>query len=109
MKLKAFIKNECCNYVSQSCIGADLNVRMFNKTGTCFILEDEPKGCEFFRNCVLPIAHHRECYNEVAGDYSFIDKKVKMSKARLCSCGIKLEKSERLCKKCTRLKKRKKK
>jgi hypothetical protein len=108
MKLKAFIKNECCNYVSQSCIGADFRGRKFNETGTCFILEDEPKGCKFFRDCVLPTAHHRDCYNEVAGDYSFIDKKVKMDKPRYCGCGVKLEKSVRLCKKCAKKKGKKK-
>jgi hypothetical protein len=108
MKLKTFISNECCNLVSQSCIGVDFKGRRFNKEGNCFVIDDEPKGCDFFRNCVLPIAHHRGCYNEVAGDYSFIDKKLKKDKARFCECGNKLEKSERLCKKCTNLKKKRK-
>ncbi len=105
MNLKTFVQNECCNFVSQICIGVDLYGRRFNDTAKCFILLDEPIACEYFRTCVLPVAHHRGCYNEVAGDYSFIDKKLKMNKARLCDCGVKLEKSERLCKKCTRLKK----
>jgi hypothetical protein len=109
MKLKAFIHNECCNWVSQACIGADFNIHRFNETGNCIILEDEPEACKFFRTCVLPLAHHRGCYNEVAGDYSFIDRKVKKEKARYCECKVKLEKSERLCPKCTRKKKRKKK
>jgi hypothetical protein len=107
VKLKAFIQNECCNFVSRACIGVAVRGRRFNKTGDCFILLDEPKACEFFRDCVLPTAHHRGYHNELAGDYSFIDKKVKMANIRYCGCGVKLEKSVRLCKKCTKLSKKK--
>jgi hypothetical protein len=94
--------------VSQACIGAGFKGRKFNDEGTCFVLEDEPRACEFFRVSVLPIAHHRGVYNEVLDQYSFIDKKLKKEKARLCDCGRKLEKSERSCAKCTKLSKKKK-
>jgi hypothetical protein len=108
MRLKAFIKNECCNFVSQACIGADYNMHRFNDTNACVILEDEPKACKFFRECVLPIAHHRGVHNEVVDQYSFVDKKLKKEKNRYCDCGKKLEKSERSCAKCTKLSKKKK-
>jgi hypothetical protein len=93
--------------VSKSCIGVAFRGRRFNGSSDCLVLEDEPMACEFFRTCVLPIAHDRGCYNDIAGDYSFIDKEVKMSNARYCGCGVKLEKSVRLCKKCTKLAKKK--
>jgi hypothetical protein len=106
-KLKSFISDECSNLVSKYCMGVNFNMQRFNDTGVCVVVRDEdPIACEFFRTCVLPSAHHKGCYNEVAGAYSFIDKKVKIDKARYCGCGVKLEKSVRLCKKCTKLAKK---
>jgi hypothetical protein len=103
--LHNFIVLECCNFVRNSCVGVS-STGMFNNTGICVVIGEEPKHCDYFKDCVIPTSKHRMCYNEILNKYSDVDNTIKRVKIRTCQCGSKLDKGERLCSLCKKTKRK---
>jgi hypothetical protein len=99
IKLSAFVKQECADYVNSECLGIDVFGKKFREQGICFILENKP--CVYFVRCVLPIARERG-YGDVISRYQEIDIDSKLMKfeTRKCECGESLPKGKQICEKC---------
>jgi hypothetical protein len=73
MKLDKFIKENCCNYVRNECIGV-WGTKRFNDADICGPLKkEEPEACWFFEEVVLPAAIHLGCHEELVDHYSKVD------------------------------------
>ena len=101
--LASFIKHECCNFVSDGCLGVDFSKNLFNPGDVCFVLKDR-KPCKFFEDCVLEVAKHRGCFDRVFGEYQDINLSISSKGVRRCECGSELLKRERYCEKCRKKK-----
>jgi hypothetical protein len=99
IKLSAFVRQECADYVNSECLGIDVFGKRFREQGNCWIMEQEP--CVYFVRCVLPIAKERG-YGNVISSYQKIDidSEAKKNKVRNCECGESLPKGKQLCEKC---------
>ena len=89
--LTPFVKQECCNFVSDECLGIDLFGKRFRNQGICYI--EEKKPCSFFASCVLPLAIQNG-YSNVVRQYEKIDQPIKI---RTCECGVVLSKGRQYC------------
>ncbi len=103
--LNSLVKSECCNYVSDSCLGIDFSRKVFNTENVCFLLikKKHRKPCRFFAISVLPLKLQLiEKYRKLTRD-----TQAESYKLRLCECGKEfLRKRERFCEKCRRKKER---
>jgi hypothetical protein len=73
MKLNKFISENCCNWVSGSCIGV-WNLSRFNDTNICHpINKEELLSCNYFEKIVLPWAIKLGCHEELVDEYSQVD------------------------------------
>ncbi len=99
IKLSAFVKQECADYVNSECLGIDVFGKKFREQGSCFILENKP--CAYFVRCVLPIAKERG-YGDVISRYQEIDidSKLMKYKTRKCECGQDIPKGKQICENC---------
>jgi hypothetical protein len=97
--LTSFVKQECCNFASDECLGIDVFGKRFRGQGICHVAEKEP--CAYFLRCVLPVAKERG-YGNVISQYQKIDidSELKDIKVRNCSCGVVLPKGKKFCEKC---------
>ncbi len=105
ISLASFVKQECCNFVSDECLGVDVFGKRFREQGICWIFKK--KLCVFFARCVLPVAKDKG-YGNVISQYQKIDinSELKELKVRSCSCGVGLPKGKKLCEKCRKRKRR---
>jgi hypothetical protein len=96
MTLFDLVRQECCNFVSDECLGIELfsNKRFKEEGGKCWII-DEGTQCDFFVRCVLPLAP------ELSEKYREIDSSIKEAK-RCSNCGNKIGNNERKCTICKR-------
>ena len=101
--LASFVKLECCNFVSDECLGIDVFGKRFREQGICYIVEK--KLCVYFLRCVLSIAKEKG-YGNVISQYQKIDidAELKGIKVRNCSCGTELPKGKKFCDKCRKRK-----
>ena len=98
MTLFDLVRQECCNFVSDECLGIELfsNKRFKEEGGKCWII-DEGTQCDFFVRCVLPLASElKEKY--VALTIHVLDDAHKAEKK--CNCGGAIPKGKQLCSKC---------
>jgi hypothetical protein len=100
--LTTFVKKECCNWDSDTCLGATLlSTGLFNTTGKCYILEG--KSCPYFERCVLPSAKNDSSYDKIVRYYSKINSKFDPAYANTCNdCGKTIPPRKRYCKKCAK-------
>jgi hypothetical protein len=100
--LTTFLKKECCNWDSDTCLGATLlSSGLFNATCKCYIMEREP--CPYFERCVLPSAKNDPNYDKIVKYYSMINSKFDPTYANTCNdCGKTIPPRKRYCKKCAK-------
>ncbi len=78
--LTSFLKQECCNFFSNECLGVDVFGKRFREQGICYIVEKTP--CVYFVKCVLPVAKDKG-YGDVISRYQRIDINSKLLKMRI--------------------------
>ena len=90
--LMSFVSQECCNFVSNECIGGDVHMNRFKGQGICYIAEKKP--CAFFTKCVLPLAP------ELTKKYSKLDRSILIYETKRCKCGKEIDSNKRKCANC---------
>jgi|TARA_B100001964_G_scaffold97307_1_gene108895 hypothetical protein len=94
--LLTFVRQQCCNFIPNECLGVDLFGKRFRNQGVCHIVEKEP--CLFFERCVLPVANQMGGGN-VVRQYQRVNG-FELAKTRYCECSVELLKNKKFCKKC---------
>ena len=89
ISLMTLVKQECCNFVSNECLGFDIYSKGFRSQGICHISEKRP--CPYFEKCVLPLAP------ELTEQYSKPDSSVLVHESKRCKCGKEIDSNKRKC------------
>ena len=92
ISLMSFVMQECCNFVSNECIGVDVHGKEFRSRGICHIAEKKP--CAFFEECVLPLAP------ELTEKYSKLARSIQVYEIKRCKCGKEIDSNKRKCATC---------
>ncbi len=89
--LLSLVKQQCCNFESDKCLGIDLfsNKRFKEEGGICWI--EEKKPCGFFAKCVLPLNP------ELTDEYNELVDNTEEVESNSCSCGREIGIKERKC------------
>tara|TARA_B100002003_G_C13954781_1_gene462739 strand:+ start:76 stop:495 length:420 start_codon:yes stop_codon:yes gene_type:complete len=116
--LSDLVQQECCNLVSDECIGTNVNggsLKRNSKTtiiyqypyefvcpnaGKCWVLEGIP--CDYFERQVLPLAKLIKNDSTLVNEYEKLCKK-----PRYCECGAELAKREQCCQRCRKKRRQK--
>ena len=116
--LNSHVRNECCNLVSDECLGTNVNgnrLKRNSKTtiiyqypyeleyknaGLCWV--QEGVTCDYFERFVLPGNGNKAA---IAKEYKKCVSGIKKQKLRFCECGAVLAKGARYCEKCRKKKK----
>ncbi len=53
MKEMTIVRQHCCNFVSNVCIGMTTKGTRFREIGKCYIAEK--KKCHYYNKCILPL------------------------------------------------------
>ena len=118
MTLFDLVRQECCNLVSDECLGTNVNgnrLKRNSKTtiiyqypyeleyknaGLCWV--QEGITCDYFERFVLPGNGNKAA---IAKEYKKCVSGIKKQKLRFCECGAVLAKGARYCEKCRKKKK----
>ena len=109
MKTSSFVREECANHMTDgSCIGAKfddhLRHRGFTPRSKCLVIAD--KRCQYFEECVMPLADIAEDPQHAAdwrGAVAAYRRKhnLGLDEGRACpGCGEKLTARKRICPAC---------
>ncbi len=49
----ALVRQECCNLISNVCVGMTLRGTRFREMGKCWIAEK--KKCQYYNKCIYPL------------------------------------------------------
>ncbi len=104
LTLNNFLRKECANYISSSCLGLNPEGIRFNIDGKCYILKNR-KPCNSFEKYVFGYAKYLGCYEKLFKEYQKINPSFGLKeKVRLCECGNELFKRARYCRDCRKKK-----
>jgi len=105
MTLASFVKQECCNFFTNQCLGVDVHSKRFRNQGNCYITDRKP--CDYFVRVLLLLSKQKGCCDKIFSEYQNIDLAIKKDKVRQCECGRELSKRERFCKSCRKKRRQK--
>jgi len=97
------VRAECANFssVNDQCSGLTVLNELFREPGECWIFNNKP--CQYFRDCILPLAKYEGNYEKMLNAYSKLDKAATVNtKIRHCECGEEIAPRQRCCQKCAR-------
>ena len=114
--LSDLVQQECCNLVSDECIGTNVNggslkrnskttiiyqypyELVFANAGKCWVLEGIP--CDYFERQVLPLAKRKKGHSAIVEEYRERCRSIEMHEPKFCMCGREIDSNERKCTVC---------